>query len=152
MRPGERDSSRETHSWRGWPTPAHSPIRPPPSTRRAWPAIYVVANGAVNDDDQILVLIVSPYLPHVVYLCFFLVLDSVASHPVKIRSVNLGPVAGNYLYLCVIQNHLNIFETNSKPFLKIITCIRAAITDDEHLFIQKKIVSQVLLDIKLKCG
>lgn len=32
------DSIREKHSWRGRPTPAHSPIRPPPSTRRERPA------------------------------------------------------------------------------------------------------------------
>ena len=35
--PGVRGWFRGRHSWRGWPTPAHSPIRPPPSTRRGIP-------------------------------------------------------------------------------------------------------------------
>lgn len=35
--PGVHGWSRGKHSWRGWPTPAHSPIRPPPSTRRGYP-------------------------------------------------------------------------------------------------------------------
>ncbi|CAB3237314.1 unnamed protein product [Arctia plantaginis] len=40
---GAHGWSLETHSWRGWPTPAHSPIRPPPSTRRVLPAGDVAA-------------------------------------------------------------------------------------------------------------
>lgn len=35
--PGAHGWSPGRHSWRGWPTPAHSPIRPPPSTRRGSP-------------------------------------------------------------------------------------------------------------------
>lgn len=37
------------HSWRGWPTPAHSPIRPPPSTRRDIPADDGAGNCVVSD-------------------------------------------------------------------------------------------------------
>lgn len=39
-RRGVRGWSRGKHSWRGWPAPAHSPIRPPPSTQRDKPANY----------------------------------------------------------------------------------------------------------------
>lgn len=42
------DSTREKHSWRGRPTPAHSPIRPPPSTRRERPAL-AFADSVVTD-------------------------------------------------------------------------------------------------------
>lgn len=37
-RRGARGLSLRRRSWRGWPAPAHSPIRPPPSTRRDLPA------------------------------------------------------------------------------------------------------------------
>lgn len=48
-RRGARGWSRGTHSWRGWPTPAHSPIRPPPSTRRVDPADDLAAKRVVTD-------------------------------------------------------------------------------------------------------
>lgn len=42
---GAHGSSRGRRSWQGWPAPAHSPIRPPPSTRRARPA----TDGGADD-------------------------------------------------------------------------------------------------------
>lgn len=52
-RRGARDWSRGTHSWRGWPTPAHSPIRLPPSTRRVIPAAdNTVTETVVSDADR----------------------------------------------------------------------------------------------------
>lgn len=51
-RRGGRDWSRGTHSWQGWPTPAHSPIRPPPSTRRVIPANDSAVEYLSFDDDR----------------------------------------------------------------------------------------------------
>lgn len=48
-RRGARGWSRGRHSWRGWPAPAHSPIRPPPSTRRDIPADDGAGNCVVTD-------------------------------------------------------------------------------------------------------
>lgn len=52
---GAHGWSPRRRSWRGWPAPAHSPIRPPPSTRRDPPADNDAPELVVfeTDDDKL---------------------------------------------------------------------------------------------------
>lgn len=52
-RRGAHGSSRGTRSWRVRPAPAHSPIRPPPSTRRVHPASDVSVKSMVTETVKV---------------------------------------------------------------------------------------------------